>query len=208
MSVLIAARSSSLEIGGVLAVGQEDDSLLCTKDELAHIKRHARLIPYKELKNDKATPEAVLDAMAEYTSVHLACHGQQNPELPSKSCFRLHNGDLTLEEITKSSLKNKGLAFLSACQTATGDEGMPDEAVHLAAGMLVAGYPTVIATMWSITDADAPTIANRVYGELLKDGNLGDGRAARALQAAVRDLRSEIGEERFYRWVPYIHLGV
>lgn len=205
---MISATSGSLKIDGMLAVSQEDDSLLCTKDELAHIKRHARLIPYKELKNGEATPKAVLDTMTEYNSVHLACHGRQNPELPAKSCFRLHDGDLTLEEITKRSLKNKGLAFLSACETATGDEGMPDEAVHLAAGMLVAGYPSVIATMWSITDADAPSIANHVYNELLKDGKLDDGRVARALQAAVGDLRKEIGEERFYRWVPYVHLGV
>ncbi|CAE6487268.1 unnamed protein product [Rhizoctonia solani] len=57
----------------------------------------------------------------------------------------------TLEANPKS-FKNKGLAFLSACQTATGDTNLPDEAVHLASGMLMAGYPSVIATMWSVMD--------------------------------------------------------
>ncbi|KAJ7229110.1 hypothetical protein GGX14DRAFT_346526 [Mycena pura] len=31
------------------------------------------------------------------------------------------------------------LAFLSACQTAMGDQSLPDEALHLAASLLFAG---------------------------------------------------------------------
>jgi CHAT domain-containing protein len=40
------------------------------------------------------------------------------------------------------------LAFLSACETAKGDEKSPDEAMHLAATMIFAGFRGVIATMW------------------------------------------------------------
>lgn len=207
LSALISATSGSLEIGSILAVSQEDNSLLNTKSELAHIRRHAKEFSYKQMEKDQATPEAVLNAMVTYNSVHLACHGQQNTERAAKSCFLLHDGVLTLEEITKRSLGNKGLAFLSACQTATGDEQMPDEAVHLAAGMLVGGYSTVIATMWPINDADAPTVANLVYESLLREGRLGDGRVARALHAAVNTLRKEIGEDKFDRWIPFIHIG-
>lgn len=31
-------------------------------------------------------------------------------------------------------------AFLSPCQTATGEKHLSDEAIHMAAGMLFAGY--------------------------------------------------------------------
>ena len=41
--------------------------------------------------------------------------------------------------MTKS-LEPAELAFLSACQTATGYEKLPEEAVHLVAGMLAAGF--------------------------------------------------------------------
>ncbi|KAJ6522099.1 hypothetical protein DFH09DRAFT_938562 [Mycena vulgaris] len=41
-----------------------------------------------------------------------------------------------------------GLAVLRACQTAMGDEKLPDEAVHLAASLLFAGFRSVVATMW------------------------------------------------------------
>ncbi|KAF8122601.1 hypothetical protein EV363DRAFT_1182291 [Boletus edulis] len=42
--------------------------------------------------------------------------------------------------------------FLSACQTVTGVEDLTDEAVHIAAGMLFAGYGGVVGKMWSISE--------------------------------------------------------
>ena len=146
--------------------------------------------------------------MEQFNSVHFACHASQNLSQPLESCFHLHDRGLSLADITKRSLKNKGLAFLSACQTATGDAESPDEAIHLAAGMLVAGYPTVIATMWSIKDDDAPFVTDIVYEQITKDGRMDNGRVARALHTAVAALRDQVGEKAFVRRVPYIHLGV
>lgn len=207
ISSLLASGPASLEGGGLLAVSEES-TLPGTREELAHIQGHAKVLPYMQLEKDHANTKAVLDAMEQYGSVHLACHASQNTLKPTESCFHLCDGKLSLSAIAKKSLKNKSLAFLSACQTATGHEKMPDEAIHLAAGMLVAGYPTVIATMWSINDGDAPLIADRVYGELIKFGSLGDGRVARALHAAVGVLRTKVGVKQFAQWVPYIHIGI
>ncbi|CAE6496907.1 unnamed protein product, partial [Rhizoctonia solani] len=109
--------------------------------------------------------------------------------------------------INRRSFKNKGLAFLSACQTATGDENLPDEAVHLASGMLMAGYASVIATMWSVHDEDAPLVADKVYAQLMKEGGIRNGEAGKALHTAVAVLRETVGERKFERWVPYIHIG-
>jgi len=55
-----------------------------------------------------------------------------------------------------------GLAFLSACQTAIGDEELIDEALYIAAGTLFAGYGGVIGSMWSISDRYAPEVARDV----------------------------------------------
>jgi CHAT domain-containing protein len=49
---------------------------------------------------------------------------------------------------------NLSLAFLSACETAKGDNGTPDEAMHLAGVMLFAGFRSVIGTMWQETIHD------------------------------------------------------
>jgi CHAT domain-containing protein len=119
----------------------------------------------------------------------------------------LHDGILDLAAITQRSFRNKGLAFLSACQTATGDEKLPDEAIHLASGMLMAGYSSVIASMWSVMDTDAPFVADRVYAQLMKDGKVGNGEAGKALHYAVAGLREKVGEKEYGRWVPYIHIG-
>lgn len=204
---IITSQSRPLELGTILAVSQDSD-LSAAKQELAHIKQRIGERPYLQLENDEATSEAVLDAMDQFNSVHFACHASQRLDQPLESSFQLHNGNLSLAEITKRSLRNKGLAFLSACETATGDDKSPDEAIHLAAGMLVAGYPSVIATMWSIKDKDAPIVADLVYGQLTKDGKLDDGKVARALHVAVAALRDKVGEKEFVRWAPYIHMGV
>ncbi|KAG8687606.1 hypothetical protein FRC11_006918 [Ceratobasidium sp. 423] len=196
---------------GILAVGQANSHgfppLPKTVEELEIIKKHAGTIPFQQLDGAQATVDATLNAMKAHSWVHLACHATQNRVNPSHSAFYLHDGELTLEAITKRTFKNKGLAFLSACQTATGDDELPDEATHLAAGMLMAGYPSVIATMWSIMDDDAPEIAEEVYMELIQDGNMDHTNAARALHKAVGKLREKVGLKSIGRWAPFVHIG-
>ncbi|KAF8753792.1 TPR-like protein [Rhizoctonia solani] len=175
----------------VLAVGQMAtpgySQLPGTARELASIRAHAHnRAEYSQLIGSKATATAVLDAMEEHDWVHLACHAHQNVTDPTKSGFFLHGGRLDLAAITQRSFRSKGLAFLSACQTATGDEKLPDEAIHLATGMLMAGYPSVIATKWSVMDEDAPVVADMVYSQLMKDGKIGSGEAGRGCITLLR----------------------
>ncbi|CAE6511487.1 unnamed protein product, partial [Rhizoctonia solani] len=196
----------------LVAVGQANtpgqSPLPGTVRELAYVRAHiTNSSQYSQLIGSDGTVAAVLDAMEKHDWVHLACHAHQNVSDPTKSGFFLHDGILDLAEINRRSFKGKGLAFLSACQTATGDERLADEAVHLASGMLMAGYASVIATMWSVHDADAPVVADNVYAELMKDRKIDNGEAGRALHNAVATLRERVGEENFERWVPYIHIG-
>ncbi|QRV83072.1 CHAT domain protein [Ceratobasidium sp. AG-Ba] len=180
---------------GLVAVGPEASpthtTLPSTIHELKLIHKHRAIISYHQLEGASATVDATLAAMQQNSWVHLACHAVQNRSNPSQSAFHLYDGQLTLEEIAKRQFTNKGLAFLSACETATGDRGLPDEATHLAAGMLMAGYPSVIGTMWSIRDEDAPLVAGAVYSELLKEGKMDHSRSARALHKAVGELRKK-----------------
>ncbi|GAB1527614.1 hypothetical protein RhiTH_010790 [Rhizoctonia solani] len=211
-ALLASAPTAENRAPRVLAVGQMATSgysqLPGTARELASIKTHTQdRAEYSQLIGSKATATSVLDAMEEHDWVHLACHAQQNVTDPTKSGFFLHGGRLDLASINQQSLRNKGLAFLSACQTATGHEKLPDEAIHLASGMLMAGYRSVIATKWSVMDEDAPVVADAVYGELMKDGNIGNGQAGRALHNAVAVLREKVGERNIARWASYIHIG-
>ncbi|QRW25779.1 CHAT domain protein [Rhizoctonia solani] len=196
----------------ILGVGQAATPGLTplpgTTTELGYLQAHSKQrTDYWQLTDERATRKAVLDAMDEYDWVHLACHASQDLRDSTKSRFYLHDGTLDLSAINQRTFRSKGLAYLSACQTATGDEKLPDEAIHLASGMLMAGYRSVIASLWSVMDEDAPFVADKVYGRLLEDGKVGNGEAGRALHDAVAGLREKVGEKEFGRWVPYIHIG-
>jgi CHAT domain-containing protein len=180
--------------------------------ELDLIKQFDSSINIRNLSGEFAMVDRVLEGMEERSWVHLACHAVQHPSSPTQSAFCLHNGDLTLSKIITKSFRNADFAFLSACQTATGHEDLPDEAVHLAAGMLAAGYRSVIATMWSIRDNDAPLIAGEVYPRLVCGPVPDSTMAAHALHHAVKRLRGELEKSgtrsrAFLSWVPFIHVG-
>ena len=159
------------------------------------------------LDDQEATVSAVLQHMKECSWAHLACHGVQDSVKPTDSAFLLIDHPLTLREIMKQSFSHTELAFLSACQTAKGDSGLPEEAIHLAAGMLMTGYASVVGTMWSIQDSDAPLVAEKFYKYMMEEAGGDSTRAAYALHYAVAALRDVAGEEKFARWAPFIHLG-
>jgi CHAT domain-containing protein len=80
--------------------------------------------------------------------VHIACHGIQNNVDALSSGFCLSDRNLTVSRLMELDLKNAFFAFLSACETAKGDEKQPDQTIHLAAAMLSVGFRSVVATMW------------------------------------------------------------
>jgi tetratricopeptide (TPR) repeat protein len=100
--------------------------------------------------NDVNAPpkvESVLEQLPSAHILHLACHGHQDKD-PLKSCFALNDRPLTISSLMELNVPNAVLAYLSACQTAKGDDNQPDQAVHLAASMLFCGFRSVVATMW------------------------------------------------------------
>ncbi|KAH6905432.1 CHAT domain-containing protein [Coprinopsis sp. MPI-PUGE-AT-0042] len=174
---------------------------------------------YLSLDGKEATTERVMKEISKASIVHLACHGSQNITDPMKSGFFLQDKRLELSAIIKANLKSADLAFLSACQTGTGDENLSNEAVHLAAGMLAAGFRGTVATMWAISDAYAPKVAGDFYKDLLKRGREEGGgidgeNAAYALHRAIQELKKipmkNFGgvEKWFLTWVPYVHYGL
>ncbi|KAJ7912957.1 CHAT domain-containing protein, partial [Mycena leptocephala] len=207
------ARSELQMRPQLLAVGQSSSSgqsyLPGTQEEIERIEAHARdKLPVLRLEEHSATVDSVQQAMTCHSWVHFACHGVQRISNPTESALLLAEQErLTLSSIIKLSLPHADFAFLSACQTATGDRKLQEEAVHLAAGMLLAGYRGVIATMWTIMDTDAPQVAGDVYEHMFKISP-DPTRAAEALHLAIRKLREDSsGRKPFFRWVPFIHVG-
>jgi CHAT domain-containing protein len=121
-------------------------SLPCTIDELRNIEIH---VPVEGMV--KLVPGHLMEVISHLptTSIaHFACHGKQHIKNPLKSALLLQDGQLQVSQIMEQSMLNGSLAFLSACETAMGDENLPDEVIHLGATLLFSGFSGVVATMW------------------------------------------------------------
>jgi CHAT domain-containing protein len=125
-------------------------TLPCAHEELNRIEKHvpSGCLVKLGLSQSPATVQHVTSHISGASIVHFACHGVQDAKNPLKSAVILEDGRLTVSQIMRQPMPNAWLAFLSACQTATGDGTLPDEAIHLAAAMLFAGFRGVVATMW------------------------------------------------------------
>ncbi|KAF5320612.1 hypothetical protein D9611_013741 [Ephemerocybe angulata] len=213
-------RSIEAEVSGLFLTSQPNvtgaSSIPGTTKEVRSIfeKGEGSGVRMLKLEGNDMTVDTCLDRMHEFSSIHLACHGSQNAAEPLQSRFLFHQGSLDLGTIIRSNLKNADLAFLSACQTSTGDEKISDEAVHLVAGMLAAGYRRVVGTMWSIGDQPAQEVATTFYDYLFthRDGTNGtfDGTlSAYALHDATEKLRLSLNESEnsLLTWVPFVHFG-
>jgi CHAT domain-containing protein len=154
-----------------------------------------------------STADDVLQLLPDTNILHLACHGQQNVQEPLKSGFVMQDKMIQVGDLLRLNLPNARLAFLSACETAQGDMERPDEALHLAATMLYAGFKSVVGTMWSMGDIDGPVVAETVYRELFAgdDNPLDFDVIPYGLDSAIRKLRAQGLEPS--RWAPYIHIG-
>jgi ankyrin repeat protein len=162
------------------------------------------------LNDSEATTASVLPLIDQHPWIHFACHAIQDSAEATQSGFMLYDGSITLRQLMRRTEGSgrKALAVLSACQTATGNTDMPEEAVHLAAGMLMTGFQSVIATMWSIRDSDAPIVMESFYSYLWHKAKGNNAQSAYALHYAVEQLRKKVGENNFLRWTPFMHLGV
>lgn len=114
-----------------------------------------RLPPGEDLLNDPkaeagASAQTILDMLPEASVLHLACHGVQNADSPLDSGFIMRDGMLTISKLMPLSLPRAMFAYLSACETAKGDDSQPNQPIHLAATLLFAGFKSVVGTLWYV----------------------------------------------------------
>ncbi|KAJ6574418.1 CHAT domain-containing protein [Mycena capillaripes] len=159
------------------------------------------------LEGTQATVDAVKHQLQDCSWAHLACHGSQNLEDPTKSHLLLYGGILELETILRMPLSNAQVVFLAACQTAMGDTQLVNESFHLGGGFIAAGFRGAIGTLWSMNDADGPLVAEILYTHLYRGHRQPQASdAAEALSLAIQELKTR--KVPYERWIPFIHMGV
>ncbi|KAF8993597.1 CHAT domain-containing protein [Cyathus striatus] len=211
---LVRACKAEAEPLHFLAVGMPATTDLAplpnVEGELAAIQKHFNSQPeiLTMLTSEDATVHTVSKALIQHTWLHFACHADQNDEYPFHSAFFMYDGPLKLSKLMRLDLTRVQFAYLSACLTAAGDAALPDECIHLAAGMQFSGVRSVIATMWTVYDQIAVRATRRVYHHLFKrNPDMPDvGYTAKALQLAVLDMKKNKVPLAFR--VAFIHTGI
>ncbi|KAH9846743.1 CHAT domain-containing protein [Lenzites betulinus] len=212
---LLRAHGALKNPFSMLAVGQPDtpgqSPLPAVQKELAVIKgacARRNKEPPTTLVGPAATAHSVSRALLAHTWLHFSCHAHQDPSYAFASAFFMHDGPLRLGALMQLDLSRVQFAFLSACLTSAGDERLPDESIHLAAGLQFAGVRSTIATLWSVDDRAAARTAERVYGDLLRDGvdEPDPLEAAEALHRAVGAMKAK--GRPMVLWVPFVHTGL
>ncbi len=163
-------------------------------------------VPTQVLAGAGAVRDAVGRAVGEHAWAHFACHAGQDLRDPSAGRLFLHDGHLTVADLSRLRLDHAQFAYLSACDTARGGLRLPDEALHLGGALQLAGYQHVIATQWPISDRIAATMTERVYDHLRTPDGLAPSEAASALHEAVRALRERYPQNPAL-WASYVHFG-
>jgi len=126
------------------------------------------------LEEEAATVKAVMDATPKANYLHFSCHGSYNWQDPMQSAVWLADGGLSLATIISDlNLTASRLVVLSACETGLIDiQESPDEFLGLPAGILQAGAPAVVSTLWSVRDDSCMLLMERFYQSLVgvRDG--------------------------------------
>jgi CHAT domain-containing protein len=164
-------------------------------------------VSFTKITSLDATKSQALRTLGDHTWLHFSCHGTQNYDEPFKSAFLMRDQPLSLLDISHMDLSRHEFAFLSACDTAVGVPSMPDEVIHLAAGLQFAGVKSVIGTLWMVNDSTVQRLVGEFYRNFCGDGKMNPKRAARALRRAVQSLARDKDIPLDQRIV-FMHIGV
>jgi CHAT domain-containing protein len=170
---------------------------------------------------ENPTKADVLSILPDQQIAHFSCHGYSSAADPSQSRLLLRDwktSPLIVSDIAALNFQGAQLCFLSACHSArVRDINLLDESLNLAFAFHLAGYPSVVGSLWQVTPGESAAVANDVYTSMLVgDGKLDTRRSAEGLHRAARLLREKSSAipglakkvANPLVWAPYIHLGV
>lgn len=186
-SVIAANSCINIKPKNILAVDNPDGSLSFSSPEIASALLHFPLSEQLLLGGLAATREMVLDTMSNANVLHFSTHGiGKVGNAIEGGLFMANNQLLTLEDIVKKRLQNTRLAILSACETSKIDIRLPDEVISLPTGLLQAGIPGVIGSLWIVQDVSTMMLIIRFY-DLWMISNFSPDKALQGAQIWLRD---------------------
>ena len=165
-----------------------------------------QLLGVQPLLGERATREAVLQAMNSVSLIHIAAHGNADrgeialsPRPTADSIPEEEDYLLRVSDISQVKLRAK-LVVLSCCHSGRGEikvEGV----LGIARAFLASGARSVLVTLWAIEDEATEQFITRFYRHLV------DGfSASECLHQAMTWLRNN-GFTKVSQWAPFMLIG-
>ena len=165
-----------------------------------------QLLGVQPLLGERATREAVLQAMNSVSLIHIAAHGNADrgeialsPRPTVDSIPEEEDYLLRVSDISQVKLRAK-LVILSCCHSGRGEikvEGV----LGIARAFLASGARSVLVTLWAIEDEATEQFITRFYRHLV------DGfSASECLHQAMKWLRNN-GFTKVSQWAPFMLIG-
>lgn len=154
------------------------------------VEEAARYFPVKHiLPGVEATLEQVKRLITRGHEILLSCHGAYNLDDVFASYLTLHGDErLLLSDILRLDLSDSWLTVLSACETTLTDyRDVVDEVQGLHIAFLLAHTPTVVGSLWSVSDLSTALLMKRFHQNLYRR-NLSKAKALQEAQCWLRDL--------------------
>ncbi len=167
----LARVNSSRRPPKLLAIADPGGDLAFADIECVELARLFGAANAVVLSGTSATHDAVVAAVGTSTHLHFSCHGFYDWRDPLRSGLVLANEQvLDVVEIMSPqiNLETARVVVLSACETGLFDYSRyPDEFVGLNSGLLMAGTPAVVSTLWAVDDRSTALLMSEFYTRLL-----------------------------------------
>jgi len=145
------------------------------------------------------TLEKVKKTIGDASIIHFATHGILNSSRPAFSGLLLRDTILYVPDIFQLNL-SATLIVLSGCNTALGEPSGGDEMIGISRSFMYAGTPSVLATLWSISD-ESSVLFMKEFHRLFREGKS----KAEALREAQRSVETRYPSPM--HWAPFILIG-
>lgn len=141
-----------------LATERPAENLLLVNDpdgSLSHIEIEIQAVlamfqKSKHIQGRAATIATVKEGIQKADVLYFFTHANAGWQAAEQARLKLADGYLTLPDIHELDLNQARLAVLSACETGVPGLELIDEMIGLPAGMLQAGVPGIVGSLWSV----------------------------------------------------------
>jgi CHAT domain-containing protein len=194
---LCRAKRRGSNGGKLVALGLADDHTPGINEELGVL---GKVYPDSiRLYGPDATKASLIRHAPEARFIHLASHGSFRRDNPMFSFLKLADARLNFYSLLDLKLQAE-MVTLSACRTGVNMIFPGDELHGLMRGFLYAGAPSLVVSLWAVSDRSTAEFMGEMYSRIAQGET--KRKALRQAQLAIKDLYGHP-----YHWAPFVLMG-